>query len=180
MFNKVVLVEGEKIKPINNHNGYYITSNGRVYSEKYNRFMKPNTRKDGYVQVMIGKRKCEYIHRLVAHEFCIKHFSECEVNHIDGNKSNNCASNLEWVTSKENKEHAERIGLSNHNNKQRSAVSKASSRIMHGIGKMIKISIDEASEICEAYSTGIFSMNEIASSLKVHRSTIFLIIKGAR
>lgn len=47
------------------------------------------------------------IHRLVAHAFC-EGFSEIRntVNHIDGNKFNNKASNLEWVSQSENNKHA--------------------------------------------------------------------------
>lgn len=52
------------------------------------------------------------VHRLV-----LQHFKPCEnmdklqVNHIDGNKDNNCINNLEWVTDSENKFHAYNKGL---------------------------------------------------------------------
>lgn len=53
------------------------------------------------------------VHRLVASAFCTNDDPEhkVEVNHIDGNKSNNYASNLEWVTRTENVQHALRTGL---------------------------------------------------------------------
>lgn len=43
-----------------------------------------------------------YIHRLVAEHFVPGRFEGATVNHIDGDKDNNCASNLEWVTRSEN------------------------------------------------------------------------------
>ena len=57
--------------------------------------------------------KLHYVHRLVASHFVPPYTGEC-VNHKDGNKMNNEASNLEWCTSQENTQHAYRTGLINH------------------------------------------------------------------
>lgn len=55
--------------------------------------------------------ECQLVHRIVATYFCDNPEHKPEVNHIDGNKSNNRASNLEWVTRSENERHAYRTGL---------------------------------------------------------------------
>ena len=60
----------------------------------------------GYLMVR-GK----LVHRLVATAFCPKENGKEYVNHINGNATNNKASNLEWCTSKEYAQHAVRLGL---------------------------------------------------------------------
>lgn len=58
-----------------------------------------------------GKQINEYVHRLVAEAFVPNPKNKETVNHIDGNPSNNKATNLEWATSQENIQHAYDIGL---------------------------------------------------------------------
>lgn len=59
-----------------------------------------------------GKSQTLYVHRLVAEAFHGPPWNGAEVNHIDGVKTNNRASNLEWVTHSENHIHAVHLGLS--------------------------------------------------------------------
>lgn len=58
-----------------------------------------------------GKKTARYIHRLVAEHFVPGFREGLQVNHIDGNKANNSADNLEWVTPQENIRHSCEIGL---------------------------------------------------------------------
>ena len=64
----------------------------------------------GYYSVGI-MRKTHMVHRLVATAFIPNPENKPCVNHIDGNKLNNCVSNLEWNTVKENNAHARATGL---------------------------------------------------------------------
>jgi hypothetical protein len=71
----------------------------------------------GYINVTLNKGckskrgKNYYIHILVAENFIPNIENKSEVNHKDGNKKNNSIDNLEWVTRKENMEHAFENGL---------------------------------------------------------------------
>lgn len=58
-----------------------------------------------------GKQKNFYVHRLVAQAFIPNPKNKPQINHIDGDPSNNSIENLEWVTAKENVVHAYNTGL---------------------------------------------------------------------
>ncbi len=90
-----------------------VRSNGRQHTIKQTT-LKPAIDKCGYKRVALmknGSLKTRKVHRLVAENFQIR-TPKTEVNHIDGNKLNNNAANLEWVTRSQNVKHAFDAGLS--------------------------------------------------------------------
>lgn len=88
---------------------YYISDKGNFYSTYSNRLMKPQRCHKGYLYVEIGRKKYK-LHRLVAKYFIPNPDNLPQVNHKDCNKENNTVENLEWVTNKENYEHALKTG----------------------------------------------------------------------
>ena len=64
---------------------YYVTDDGRVWSDRSNKFLNPQAYKDGYQKVQLmsidGKRHRYFIHRLVLENFCpIDNMSELQIN----------------------------------------------------------------------------------------------------
>lgn len=115
-------------KPIRGHEGLYAVSNlGRVKSlstwmttkggglrKSSSRILKPLSDFDGYYFVTLckeGRQKHCRIHRLVAEAFLDNPEEWPQVNHVDGNKSNNRVENLEWCTAKENISHSIQTNL---------------------------------------------------------------------
>lgn len=96
---------------------YFVTPVGDVYSALGRRLMKlsPGIKKSGYrfVGISNGTKRATYhhVHRLVALAFIENKNNFSEVNHKDGNKSNNCVSNLEWISRSANAQHALDTGL---------------------------------------------------------------------
>ena len=94
LYGQKRLLKGQIVKLFKNNSGYFIVS---LYREnKFKNFL---------------------VHRLVAQAFIQNSENKSEVNHIDGNKENNCVDNLEWVTKSENELHASKTGLTERHKK---------------------------------------------------------------
>jgi len=96
---------------------YKISSEGEVWSNYLNSYLKPCKDKKGYLVVYLSVnhtiKNTKKIHRLVAEYFIPNPENLPQVNHIDGDKTNNKVSNLEWCSNKQNNEHAINTGLYN-------------------------------------------------------------------
>lgn len=101
-------------KDIIGYEGYYQISNfGNVKNIQTNKLLIGDTNNAGYRRVMLYNpiKKRFFIHRLVALHFCDGVDDKKVVNHIDGDKLNNKAENLEWVTHSQNDLHAYKLNL---------------------------------------------------------------------
>ena len=134
LFAAKMKTQQEIWKAIAECNGeYHISNHGAVKSYKFGkeRILKPyliGVLGNQYFAIGIctnGKMKNQKIHKLIASAFIPNPLNKLTVNHKDGNKTNNHIDNLEWLTHKENIQHAWTTGLFE---SKRLAVSKARSK----------------------------------------------------
>lgn len=103
-------------KIMKNNPNYIVWSNGDIQNLTTGRILKPIKQNLGYhfsghFYNAEGKKKLMLTHQIIAQHFLENPNNYTEVNHIDGCKTNNDASNLEYVTRKQNMQSAWDSGL---------------------------------------------------------------------
>lgn len=168
---------------------YAITEDGRIwaYPNRYNgykghwkkQYMRnKHIRSDGsiarYSFVSLG-RKTHMIHRLVAKTYLDTCSDKCQINHKDGDGTNNHISNLEWCNNYENFTHAKRIGLWSSTSGLQPEQRKINGRLTGSVnGKKFrrKFTISEANNIRNIWLYGHISRRRIAKAYKCSSKTI--------
>ena len=143
---------------------YIVCKDGSIFNTKHNKFkkLKPIKQKNGYYLVHLhlnGKSYYRWLHRIVAECFLENPENKPEVNHKNGIKSDNYVDNLEWVSSKENIEHAFRTNI-------RGVGEKSSNSIL--TNKQVK-------KICEMLEDNELTMREISDFIGCGYHMVFMI-----
>lgn len=148
-------------KTIEHYPNYEVHFDGRVRNKTTGHVLKPADNGKGYkfVHLYNGQtpkgRGC-LVHRLVlsTHDVFIPE-GNLDVNHIDGNKSNNHIHNLEWVTKSENTRHAHLTCLFKN-----------------------KLTIEQVKEIKNLLNTTNYGYSQLGRMFGVRHSTIWKIANG--
>ena len=110
---QVECLEGEIWKQVpNTIKTYWVSNLGRFKNSSGTILVNSKLTPGGYNVVCIDNVTYR-LHRIVALSFIENPENKEQINHIDGNKTNNAVSNLEWVTNKENQIHKFKSGLGN-------------------------------------------------------------------
>jgi len=159
------------MKPIKDYEGLYsITSDGRVYSHgrfvqgdkdwREGRYLNPEVSNRGYYRVDLRinqKHDRRTVHRLVCEYFLDNPYNKPQVNHKDGDKTNNDVSNLEWCTQLENNIHAHATGL----NKGPQGEKQGGSKLKDQHVRIIMRSSIMQKKLAEIFNVSISTINGI-------------------
>lgn len=154
------LKSNEIVESIKGYEGLYaITTLGRVWSYRRKIWLASFLTGNGYPTVKLscdGYSEDRKVHRLVAEAFIDNHDNKPQVNHLNGNKTDNRVTNLEWATSRENHQHAYDLGLN----------------------RNFKLSYAQKLQACNLYYNHRLKQNKIASMLGVSAPAISYIVKN--
>ena len=144
---------------------YEFSNFGNFRSKKTGKILKNSLNENGYVVTFLyhhskQKRVRVRLHRIVGELFIEKPLdpNKNHINHIDGIKTNNHVSNLEWITNQENIQHSIDTGL-----RKRSPFQK--------------LNEEDVRTIRELYDKTNLSLNDLAKKFDVKDSTIFCIVR---
>ncbi len=158
---------GEAWQPIERWHGRYLVSSAGRVRQYGGRILKQWPNSQGYMLVRLSKpRKVERVHRLVAETFISNPAAKPYVNHINNNRSDNNAENLEWCTQQENLAHADKQGRMQRD---------------YWVGKRspnAKLAVDDILEIRAAYGRGGISWEALGRKYGISKRSVGRILNG--
>lgn len=154
-----LLSQNEEWRTCPYNSNYEVSNIGRVRNKRRGNIISQRVNRCGYATVTLGEPgfahgKTKRVHRLVAEAFIPNPNNKLEVNHIDGNKLNNVPTNLEWVTSKENMNHALNNGLRTPWEYGHTVVKKEQLIKMHGL-RLLGLTYKEIGDIMGICPTAV-------------------------
>lgn len=148
---------------------YEVSNYGNVRNAESKVVLSKRLTSNGYYRVNLRLGNCKYekpiaknVHRLVATAFVDNPIQHPFVNHIDGNKLNNNADNLEWCTASDNSKHAYINDLGGCREKYHKNILKAQEKCG------MKIKLYNGSKL-----VGVYTKKELAKVLNVNEKTIY-------
>jgi len=165
----MMVISNEIWVDIDGYDGKYQVSNfGRVKSFKYKnpRILKTYISGKGYIYIDLCKNsvyKKTGVHRLVAKAFISNPSNFPEVNHEDGEKTNNHVSNLNWKDGKGQMKHARDV-LGFNQNGENSHVAKMTEK--------------QVLEMISLYNTGEYSFAALSKKYNIHQGHLCSIYNG--
>ena len=113
--------------PVKEFPWYLACRDGYVINTDSGHIMNGSKKKSGYIEIVFtdadSRPHYRLLHRVIAEAFCEGFSEDKEVNHKNGDKTDNRAENLEWVTHTENLRHAYETGLMPNNATPRPVVA---------------------------------------------------------
>lgn len=156
------------MKQIPNFPGYYATEDGRIWSSKTDKWLKPFLTNQ-YFRIGLyknGSKRKHFVHRLVLETFTGKCPNSMETCHNNGIKTDNRIENLRWDTRKNN---------------QRDRIKHGTNVYPEGENNVhSKLTEQDVRMIIYMYRTKEFTQTEIAELYNINRANVSLIINRKR
>lgn len=147
---------------------YYVDENSpHIWSEYSQKYLSEQLDKDGYKKVALsttdGGRHRFSVHRLIMENLSpIENMGKFQVDHIDGDKTNNLLYNLRWSTPKENVNNQNTLG--NHNSQNQDGINNPNAKLTEKeVLEIINLLLENENNdiICEKYNISSESLRNI-------------------
>ena len=135
---------------------YTVDTTGKT-QKKTGKLLKPSLSRGKYHVIRVGRRPCrkqQFVHRLIAATFIPNPEGLPQVNHKNGVKTDNRASNLEWVSTRGNQQHRRRVLKKNAYARRLKAEDAIDIRILRAFGATLS-GIAAAYNITTAHASAI-------------------------
>lgn len=164
--------------PVADYPDYLVYEDGRIWSNKTNKFLKPRPLLNGYLFVQLFNEdgfKNMLIHRLVASAYIPNPNGFPQVNHKDENKANNNVDNLEWCTAKYNMNYGE-AAKTRHSKIDYTKPIYKETAVKNGMKRAIPVAKIKNGQVVESYESAI----DASRKTGVSQTCILRVVHGER